>query len=419
MSEWTPKPKRDAATEDLNLTGEEGFVLSRVDGATSLNVLVQVTGLPEGRVKQILRKLVAQGAVEADAAPAPVAAPTTRAPSMAPKPRKERVISEEELAALLDSDEGEALGPEHPTLDDASPVPLEPTEELEPVQLPEKAVSAPDEVQLEADAPAADTSATETADDSGATDDEQQEQKEAGGEEDVEEGNYRKLYETQLSKLEPPQREAMARTAEDPELMALCFDPIHSTIRGIFENAKSGPSHARLVARHHRTPQGLDVVMGRAEFLRDPQIQRLLLANPMLQDAQLKKLLQSKRLMDVYKATINREIPEKNRQKARQIMRTKYATAEGEERAALIIQTEGRVLTQLTGLPFDSQMTSILCGKTINSVLFIQNLARFGATPPQLLAQMWKSPQVRRQQHLKNLILQHPNCPAECKRMQK
>jgi DNA-binding Lrp family transcriptional regulator len=390
MSEWTPKPKRDAATEDLNLTGEEGTVLSRIDGSTSLSRLAATTGLPEGRVRQILKKLVDHGAVEAaEAAPSPA----------------HTAIDKAELRALLESnsDEGEPIGPEHPTVDDAAAV-LEATEELTA-----PAPVAGDEVQL--DAVSAPDGAAEAPAEEG-----EAEAKDGEETPEVEEGNYRQLYETVLSKLEAPAREALARTAKDAELMALCFDPLHSVIRGIFENQNAGPPHARLVARHHRTPQGLDVVMGRAEFLRDPQIQRLLLANPMLQDAQLKKLLQTKRLLDVYKVTTNRDIPERNRQKSRNIMRSKWATAEGEERAGLVLQTEGRVLTQLTGLPFDSQMTSLLCGKTYNSVLLIQNLARFGACPPQLLAHLLKQPAVRRQQHLKNLILQHPNCPSDAKR---
>jgi hypothetical protein len=136
----------------------------------------------------------------------------------------------------------------------------------------------------------------------------------------------------------------------------------------------------------------------------------------MLQDTQLRKILQPKRLADIFKTTLNRDLPERNRQKARGILRTKWAQVDGEERAGLIFNTEGRCLLQLTGLPFDSQTTSLLCAKTYNSTLLIQNIARFGPTPPLLLIHLSKQAVVRRQQHLKTLIRQHPNCPGELKR---
>ena len=79
MSEWTPKPKSDAKTEDMNLTGEEGVLLSRVDGSTSVSSLSQSTGLPEGRVRQILKKLVATGAIENCGSTAPFGRPRCEA----------------------------------------------------------------------------------------------------------------------------------------------------------------------------------------------------------------------------------------------------------------------------------------------------------------------------------------------------
>src|SRR6185437_3810630 len=54
VTEWKPKPKVDANTEDMNLTGEEGSVLARVDGFTSMQNISLQTGLPEGRVRQIV-----------------------------------------------------------------------------------------------------------------------------------------------------------------------------------------------------------------------------------------------------------------------------------------------------------------------------------------------------------------------------
>lgn len=432
MSEWTPKPKADANTEDLSLTGEEGKVLSRVDGATSVAGLSRSTGLPEGRVRQILNKLVATGAVESgSAAPGPVALPSAR-PARPARPESELTadpnVSTGELQRMLeDSQEGD-FG--EPTLDDVAPVGAM-TEDASahslsaPVPRAQVAPAGAEEVQVDAasgeDAPPpADGDVSGEAAAAADAPVEAGEGAEAGDEEapvsEAEEGNYRKLYETELSKLEAPEREALARSTEDPRLMALCFDPQPAIIKGIFENQRAGPSHARLVARHHHTPQGLDVVMNRAEFLRDAQVQRYLLANTMIQEPQLKRILQSKRLMEIYKVTISREIPDRNRQKARLVMRSKWSASDAEERAGLIFTTEGRCLNQLTGLPFDSKTVSMLCSKSYTSSLLVQNLARFGATPPPVLAHLLKQNLVRRQQMLKTLIFQHPNCPSDAKR---
>ncbi|MBI1945895.1 MAG: hypothetical protein HYS27_09375 [Deltaproteobacteria bacterium] len=427
MSEWTPKPKADAKTEDLNLTGEEGKLLSRVDGSTSVSSLSQSTGLPEGRVRQILKKLVATGAIEEHAAPAARPAPPARPARTESELTADPNLTTGELQQMLEpSDEGD-FG--EPTMDDAAPV-GEMTEDADPALArrqvpaaqvaPEGAVEAQILANLDAapgdGEPPAEAGGDAPAEASDGAPEDEAAPTEADAAGEAEEGNYRKLYETELSKLEAPEREALARSGEDPRLMALCFDPLPAVIRGIFENQRSGPSHARLVARHHRTPQGLDVVMNRAEFLRDAQVQRYLLANTMIQEPQLKRILQPKRLLEIYKVTISRELPDRNRQKARLVMRSKWSASDAEERAALVFTTEGRCLNQLTGLPFDSKTVSMLCSKTYTSSLLVQNLARFGATPPPVLAHLLRQNLVRRQQMLKTLIMQHPNCPSDAKR---
>lgn len=431
MSEWKPKLRPDIKFEKLNLSGEEGFVLSRIDGSTSMQGLVHLTGLPEGRVQQIVQRLVQEGAVEGtttSGSPATGALP--RALPRAPAPASRHSSTPEEFV-----DEEDELSPEElaqlfgDNTMDGEPVVGADTEDGDAVAPPPEgdpdgdgSAERPDVVDGESSGEANDAADEEREDrPRRAEDDESLE--ESDGAEEKEEGlgedeqlNYRKLFNETLSKLEAPAREAMAKTAKDPELSALCFDPLPAVILGVLENHAAGFQHARLVARHHHTPQGLDHVMHRAEFFRDAQTQRLLLQNTMLQEPQIKRLLQAKRLADVYKVTISREIPERNRQKARNVLRNKWSMAEAEERAGLIFSTEARCLAQLTGLPFDSRTTSMLCSKSYASTLMIQNLARFGATPPPVLVHLLRQQVVRRQQMLKNLILQHPNCPADAKR---
>lgn len=409
MSDWKPKPKADAKTEDMNLTGEEGFVLSRVDGFTSLANLAHLTSLPEGRVKQILNKLVRQGAVDAD-----VALPAAPVSSARPRPQPAAEAPSTVVDELSSHELREILGETGPTMDDEPPMEqateTDQGDAIEPAPAPQVDEPFDEPTMAEDDI---DASSEENPEESeGASEEEKAEDEASEGDE----ANARKLYNTELAKLEQPEREAMAKSAKEPHLSALCFDPHHAVIARVFENPSAGLQHARLVARNHHTPQGLDIVIHRAELFRDLQVQRLLLQNTMLQEPQLKRILQPKRLAEIYKVALSREIPEKNRQKSRGILRSKWSMTDGEERAGLVFTTEGRCLMMLTGLPFDSQTTSLLCQKTYTSLLLIQNLARFGASPPQLLSHLLKQAIVRRQPHLRTLITQHPNCPGDAKR---
>jgi hypothetical protein len=82
----------------------------------------------------------------------------------------------------------------------------------------------------------------------------------------------------------------------------------------------------------------------------------------------------------------------------------------------LVIKTEGRCLVNLIGATFDGRTSQQLCNHTYSSSLFIQNLARFPATPPMLLAKLMRSSAARNQPQLRALLQRHPNMTAELKR---
>ena len=46
----------------------------------------------------------------------------------------------------------------------------------------------------------------------------------------------------------------------------------------------------------------------------------------------------------------------------------------------------------------------------------VQNFAKFGATPPGILAHFLKQNLVRRQIGIRNMLLKHPNCPSDIKK---
>jgi hypothetical protein len=230
------------------------------------------------------------------------------------------------------------------------------------------------------------------------------------------EAGFRKIYETQFRKASQGERITAARTASENELMALCFDPDLPVFAAVLDNSKCGLPHARFAARWQPTAAGLEAIGQRLAFFNDPQVQRMMLRNVHLSELLTKRILGGKRMLDAHKVSIDTDVPEKARAFARSVLRSKFATSQGEERAGLICATEGRVLAALAGLTLDGRATSILCARGYTSAIFVQSLARFGSCPPQLLAHLLRQQVVRRQQHLKNMLLQHPNTPTDAKR---
>jgi len=368
MADWTPKLNLGVDLKRLSLTAEEGFVLSRLDGHTAASHLPALTGMPPEKLQGILTRLIAQGAVQ-PAPTAPAAAPRTPAPTARPRPAPPAVpTAEPEELPLLEALPEEALessGDPAQAVHDGTPEPEEEAHEDEP------------EAAL---------------------------------------GNYRQLFETRLHPLPEDERKARAHAAEDPELSAFCFDPVPAVIKAVMENPRTGLAHARLIVRHHRNPVGLEAVCARAAFAADGGVRRWLVRNPQLPGGLFRRLWSSRRLMELHKASVDRDIPEGTRRTAREVLRQRFSTGPSEEKVELILNTEGRSLVALTGLPVDGKTAALLCGRTYRSPLLIQNIARWSAAPPALIAHLLKQEAVRRQPQLKMLLQRHPNAPAEARR---
>ena len=58
----------------------------------------------------------------------------------------------------------------------------------------------------------------------------------------------------------------------------------------------------------------------------------------------------------------------------------------------------------------------MICARQIMSVAIVQNFTRFAATPPSVITHFLRQPLVKRQIHLRNALLKHPNCPSDAKR---
>lgn len=222
---------------------------------------------------------------------------------------------------------------------------------------------------------------------------------------------HRQLFETRFHSRPEDERAALAKTAADPELSALCFDPVPAVIHEVLENPRMGLGHARLIAAHHRNPVGLDAVAARPAFLSDREVQRLLLRNSQTSEPLVRRLLTSKPMPQIYVSCQSAELPERHRTTARSVLRSQFSSASPDERVHLILTSEGRALGTLSGLTIDGRTVALLCARTLSSPLLVENLAAWAATPPALIAHLLKQPLVRQSQALTQRLKRHPNCP--------
>jgi len=220
---------------------------------------------------------------------------------------------------------------------------------------------------------------------------------------------HRARFEQQLHARPVDERVALARVAIEPDLSALCFDPTAEVVRAVLVNPRTGLVQARLIAAHHRTTAGLEALGGRTALTNDPGVRRGLLQNPLLPVGLYRRLWSPRRLLEQYLVATSRDTPEQVRAMARDLLRASFNQRTGEERAELILTTEGRCLASLVGLTLDGHTTALLCRRTYVSTLLIQNLARWSAAPPPLIAHLRRQDAVKRNAPLRQLLERHPN----------
>jgi hypothetical protein len=221
----------------------------------------------------------------------------------------------------------------------------------------------------------------------------------------------RQLFESRLHPLSEDTRAGLANAAVEPELSALCFDPVPQVIARVLGNPRCGLVHARLIAAHHLNAAGLEALAARTEFLHDGEVQRLLLRNAQTPAHLLRRLLLTRRLSELYRTGQDREATDRARAAARELLRERFAKGSPDERAELIVITEGRALTALSGLSLDGRTIALLCARPPASMLLVENLARWPATPPVLLAHLLAQPMVQRSPQLRAMVRRHPNAP--------
>jgi hypothetical protein len=222
---------------------------------------------------------------------------------------------------------------------------------------------------------------------------------------------HRQLFESRLHPRSEDERQRLASVAEEPELSALCFDPVPAVIHRVLENPRTGLAHARLIAANHGNPVGLEALAARSAFLSDREVQRLLLRNNQSPETMVRRLLASRPLPQIYECCQSHDLPERHRHTARGVLRGRFSGASPDERVHLILTTEGRALGTLSGMALDGRSVALLCARGATSALLVENLGGWSATPPALIAHLLKQLLVRQSPTLKLLLRRHPNCP--------
>ncbi len=230
-------------------------------------------------------------------------------------------------------------------------------------------------------------------------------------------GSHLKLYREAFHELGADERAHQASMERGARLSALCFDPLPAVIHAVLQNPNAGPEQARLIAAHHRNSAGLEWLIVRADLMRDAQVQRMLWRNPQVNEGQLRRLVASKRLLELWKLTVSREATSQTRSSTAKLLRARFATASSEEKIELIFTTEGRSLAGLSGIPVDGKTSALMCGRSYSSQMLVQNIAHWSAAPPALIAHLLKQPMVVRQPQLRTALSRHPNAPASVKKV--
>ena len=225
----------------------------------------------------------------------------------------------------------------------------------------------------------------------------------------------RKLYANRLAKLPQNRRVAVARVASGVLLDAFCFDPDPTVISGILSNPGFSTKHGRLIAAHHHNGMGIHHLARRSEILRDRRVRMSLIQNAQTPPVVMRRVVQWLPLIELFKLLKGRNMTDQSRRIIREVFRSKYARGGGDEKASLVINTDGRCLPMLIGLPMDGRTAALVCRRSMFSTMFVQNLCRFSGTPPNVLQHLLRQTMVRRNAGLRQRILRHPNCPKSLK----
>lgn len=229
-------------------------------------------------------------------------------------------------------------------------------------------------------------------------------------------GDARRLYHTRYKDLSVEERTALAETGDESVRRALAHDPLPRVITSLMSNPNFSAIEARIIAREHPSGQGLTLLAARPNLLADPEVRRRLLRNGHVTAPLVQTVLRGRPLITIHQVSMSHDVPENTKTFARQELRRAFGERAPDEKVALIIKTEGRVLTLIVGMALDGRSIAMIVGRSSMSPMLIRNFAQWPTTPPPILSHMMRLPQVQRDKSLQQAIMRHPNLPSTLKR---
>lgn len=226
----------------------------------------------------------------------------------------------------------------------------------------------------------------------------------------------RRVYMDRFADMDVDLRATAAKEGDVLTMRALAYDPMPRVISALMENPNFSVNEARIIAREHKSGIGLQMLTQRTRLLADPEVRRRLLKNGHVSAQIIGTLLRGKPLLSIYQVGISHDVPENTKSFARAEMRRAFAERGADEKVPLILKTDGRILTLVTGVALDGRAISMIIARTAMSPMLIRNFAQWPTTPPPILVHMLKLPQVARDKSLQQTILRHPNVPSQYKR---
>ncbi len=321
------EPRSLQSDERIALSGEETVVLLNYDRTLNLESLAERTGLSEFRVGHVVSNLRRRGVIDEEDEPIRdnhatlVDMPMAPPPASSPRPAlsagasRERTDEIDTHPTLLEMDLTElaTLQREADHADDATYVDDGGAQDGAPDHAPDDGLpvllsASPDvrgDLARAADtrvpeSSRADASPTSTPPAASSTSEDLEPAEDVPEDEKAATLNYLAHYERVLGALNVDERLKVAQTTSNPiDLHALAYDKDPDVIRALWDNVNITHDHARFAAFHHRTSGGLDVMVQRVEFFKDPQVQRRILRNPMISEQLLRRMLIPKRLIEI------------------------------------------------------------------------------------------------------------------------
>jgi hypothetical protein len=216
------------------------------------------------------------------------------------------------------------------------------------------------------------------------------------------------LYVAEYAHLPVEERVRYAREGAPDTLLALCFDTSASVLHAALAHPAFQLAHARVAARSHGTHEGLEAIAQSSAFVNDSEVRAALLGNPAASDTTIVAVADGT-LSEIYKRTTDARIAERTRAVVRAHFQDRFRVRGSDERAAVIMSSEGACLALLGGFGLDARTSQILTGQFGMGSTLATNLARFPGAPPSVLRYLADLPAARNDAQFRGLLVAHPN----------